>query len=89
MFFHLIMVDHGTLLKAVNHPIRKAMLKIVNDASKISRADLISKLMEDEVLDKEELFDYNMNYLLQVECIKKLDTEEYEILPPGKVIEKY
>ena len=89
MFFQLIMVDHGTLLKAVNHPIRKAMLKIINDSSKIYRVDLVSKLKEDNVLDKEDMFDYNMNYLLQVECVKKLETDEYEILPSGKVIENY
>jgi len=87
------MVDHGTYLKAVNHPVRKAMLQIINDSTKISKTELLNKLKENNVLAKEDMFDYNMNYLLQTECVKKLnlenDTIEYEILPAGKVIEKY
>ena len=39
------------------------------------------------------MFDYNLNFLLQTECVKKTELEndniEYEILPAGKVIEKY
>lgn len=87
------MVDHGTYLKAVNHPVRKAMLKIINDSNKISKTELLNKLKESNVLAKEDMFDFNMNYLLQTECVKKLDLEndkiEYEILQAGKVIEKY
>ena len=29
------MVDHGTYLKAVNHPVRKAILQIINDSLQI------------------------------------------------------
>ena len=93
MFFHLIIVDHGTHLKAVNHPVRKAMLKIINKSTKISRNELLSKLKEDDVIEKDEMFDYNMNYLVQAECVNKVESDnniiEYEILPAGKVIEKY
>jgi hypothetical protein len=87
------MVDHGTHLKAVNHPVRKEMLKFINESEKISRADLLIKLKEQDVLNKEDMFDYNMNYLIQAECVKKQELDagnvEYEILPAGKVIEKY
>ncbi len=87
------MVDHGTYLKAVNHPVRKAMLQIINNSTKISKAELLNKLKENHVIENEDMFDYNMNYLLQTECVKKLNLEndniEYEILPAGKVIEKY
>ena len=87
------MVDHGAYLKAVNHPVRKAMLQIINDSNKISKTELLNKLKENNVVVKEDMFDFNMNYLIQAECVKKLDLEndniEYEILQAGKVIEKY
>ena len=65
------MVDHGTYLKAVNHPVRKAMLEIINDSEKISKTDLLSKLQEANV--KNDMFDYNINFLLQTDCVKKND----------------
>ena len=87
------MVDHGTYLKAVNHPVRKAMLQIINDSNKISKTELLNKLIESNVIAKDDMFDYHMNFLLQTECVKKLDHEndnmEYEITQAGKVIEKY
>ena len=87
------MVDHGTYLKAVNHPVRKAMLQFINDSNKISKTELLNKLIESNVIAKDDMFDYHMNFLLQTECVKKLDLEnnnvEYEILQAGKVIEKY
>lgn len=85
------MVDHSTHLKAVNNPIRKAMLKAINEVSTISRKDLLIKLQENNVLNKEDIFDYHINFLIQAECVKKLDNNivEYEILPPGKVVENY
>lgn len=80
-------------MKAVNHPVRKVMLQIINDANKISKTELLNKLKENNVISKDDLFDYNMNFLLQTDCVKKTDLEnnniEYEILPAGKVIEKY
>jgi len=87
------MVDHGTYLKAVNHPVRKAMLQIINDSNRISKTELLDKLKESKVISKDDMFDYNMNFLLQTDCVKKFNLEndiiEYEILPAGKVIEKY
>ena len=85
------MVDHGTYLKAVNHPVRKAMLEIINDSNTISKNELIDKLQEANI--KVDMFDYNMNFLLQTDCVKKIDNDngnpDFEILPAGKVIEKY
>jgi len=77
----------------VNHPVRKAMLQIINNSNKISKTELLNKLKESNAIEKEDMFDYHMNYLVQAECVKKLDLEndniEYEILQAGKVIEKY
>ena len=66
------------------------MLQIINDSEKISKSELLNKLQEADV--KNDMFDYNMNFLLQTECVKKTDINnniEFEILPAGKVIEKY
>jgi hypothetical protein len=85
------MPDHATYLKAVNNPVRKAMLIAINEVTKITRKDLLTKLQESNVLNNEDMFDYHMNFLIQTECVKKLDNNgsEYEILPAGKVVEKY
>jgi hypothetical protein len=87
------MVDHGTYLKAVNHPVRKAMLQIIDESKRISKTELLNKLKENKVITKDDMFDYNMNFLLQTDCVKKVNLEnniiEYELLPAGKVIEKY
>jgi hypothetical protein len=84
------MPDHGAYLKAVNNPVRKAMLLAINEVSKITRKDLLVKLQENNVLKNEDMFDYHMNFLIQTECVKKLNNGlEYEILPAGKVVENY
>ena len=87
------MVDHATHLKAVNHPIRREMLKYINDQEKISKQELVKILRENDVVDKEDVFNYNMDFLIQAECVKKLEDSDdlifYEILPGGKVIEKF
>ena len=85
------MPDHATYLKAVNNPVRKAMLIAIDKVTKITRKDLLTKLQESNVLNNEDMFDYHMNFLIQAECVKKLDNNgsEYEILPAGKVVENY
>ena len=88
-----IIPDHATHLKAVNHPIRREMLRFVNDKTRISREDLLTLLKENDVLDKEDVFNYNMDFLIQAECVKKIEEDSnsitYEILPGGKVIENF
>jgi Fe2+ or Zn2+ uptake regulation protein len=86
------MVDHATHLKAVNHPIRREILRFVNESEKISRAILIDKLKKDDIINEDSVFQYNMDFLLQAECVKKIEENNeisYEILPAGKVIEKF
>jgi len=86
------MVDHATHLKAVNHPIRREMLRYVNESQKISREMLIEKLKKEEIINEDSVFQYNMDFLLQAECVKKFEEKDeifYEILPAGKVIEKF
>ncbi len=83
---------HELYLKAVNHPIRREILTLVNDVKKISKKELLRRLTEGKILDNESMFNYNMDFLIKAFCIKSIlneDTNElyYEITQSGKVIE--
>jgi hypothetical protein len=83
---------HGLLLRAVNHPIRKEILKIVSDFKKISHTELFKKLKNENVLEEENILNYNLDYLIKAICIKiikdeDLDEISYEITQMGQVID--
>ncbi|MFX0039708.1 MAG: hypothetical protein ACFFCY_16455 [Promethearchaeota archaeon] len=83
---------HDQYLKAVNHPIRREILNIINDAERISKSKLSKKLIKDKILDDEDMLNYNIDFLLKAFCIKSIEDENtheifYEITQSGKVIE--
>ena len=83
---------HDLYLKAVNHPIRREILEIVNELKRISKKDLIRKLLDNEIIEDESMFNYNMDFLIKAFCIKSIKNEItdeifYEITQSGKVIE--
>jgi len=85
-------VGHAQHLKAVNHPIRREILKFVNENEQISEDSLITKLKENGSLDSHDTFKYHMDFLLQTYCVEKTLKENqilYKILPSGKVIENF
>ena len=85
-------VGHAQHLKAVNHPIRREMLKHINDVTVISKEDLFQDLKNSKIVEQEEVFDYNMQFLIQAQCVKMNTNNKkvsYEILPGGKVIENF
>ena len=85
-------VGHAQHLKAVNHPIRREMLTLVNEVEQISEIELLEKLRNNDILDDENMFRYNMDFLIQAQCVEKIDGENgtsYKILPGGKVIENF
>ncbi len=85
-------VGHGQHLKAVNHPIRREILKFVNENEEILEQYLINKLKENNTLDSEDVFKYHMDFLLQAFCVEKIEEKDeilYKILPSGKVIENF
>jgi hypothetical protein len=85
-------VGHAQHLKAVNHPIRREMLKLVNENAEILESDLINKLKENNTIESEDIFKYHMTFLLQTLCVEKIEEENiisYKILPSGKVIENF
>ncbi|MFX0059111.1 MAG: hypothetical protein ACFE85_05240 [Candidatus Hodarchaeota archaeon] len=85
-------ISHAQHLKAVNHPIRREILNLVNNVNKISKDDLLENLKSNNILEKEDVFTYNMDYLIQALCVKKIEDQGkvyFEILPAGKVIENF
>ena len=85
-------VGHGQHLKAVNHPIRREILKFVNEEEEILEHNLLNKLKENDTLDSEDVFKYHMDFLLQTLCVEKIEEEDkvlFKILPNGKVIENF
>jgi len=45
-----------------------------------------------KILEKEDAFNYNMDFLIQALCVKKVEEQGkfyFEILPGGKVIESF
>ena len=83
---------HDLYLKAVNHPIRREILEIVNKAKKISKKDLLKVLIEKKVIKEENQLVYNIDYLIKAFCINSIEADDsdeifYEITQSGKVIE--
>ena len=83
---------HDLYLKAVNHPVRREILEIVNKAKKISKKELLKVLIEKKLIKEENQLVYNIDYLLKAFCIKSIKNDErdeifYEITQSGKVIE--
>jgi hypothetical protein len=81
---------HTLYLKAVNHPIRREILNIVNNVSRISKNDLYNCLIEKQLVNDESSFNYNVDYLIKAFCIKKVEDKGdlyYEITQSGKVVE--
>ena len=85
-------VGHARHLKAVNHPIRRKILRFLNEKEEILELNLITKLKENNTLDSEDVFKYHMDFLLQTFCVEKIEEKDkilYKILPSGKVIENF
>jgi len=85
-------VGHAQHLKAVNHPIRREMLRMVFENESIQEKELLDKLMGENIIEDTNLFNYHMDFLLQSLCVEKVNQEgttHYKILPGGRVIENF
>ncbi len=81
---------HSLYLKAVNHPIRRKILILVNRVKKISKENLLKALLDKSVINDESSLNYNMDYLIKAFCIKKIEEENniyYEITQSGQVVD--
>ncbi len=83
---------HDLYLRAVNNPIRREILNIVNDLKQVSKSTLLQILIERNILEDEHMFNYNMDFLIKAFCIKSENNEKtdeivYEITQGGKVVD--
>lgn len=83
---------HDLYLKAVNHPVRRQILEIVNKNTKIARKELLKILIEKKTIKEENQLIYNIDYLIKAFCINSIEDDKsgeifYEITQSGKVIE--
>jgi hypothetical protein len=83
---------HSLYLKAVNNPVRRVILEILNNLKRISKQDLLKKLIEDRIIEDESMFNYNIDFLIKAFCINSIKDEKsneifYEITQGGKVID--
>ncbi|MBY8989746.1 MAG: hypothetical protein KGD58_03245 [Candidatus Lokiarchaeota archaeon] len=81
---------HSLYLKAVNHPIRREILILVNKAKKISKEDLLKTLLNNDLISDESSFNYNMDYLVKAFCVKKVEENNiiyFEITQSGQVVD--
>jgi len=83
---------HGLYLKAVNHPIRREILEIVNKEELVSKEILLNILVNKDLVEDEGVFKYNIDYLIKALCIESIIDEKnkeifYKITQSGKVIE--
>ncbi|MFX1489507.1 MAG: hypothetical protein ACFFBI_10185 [Promethearchaeota archaeon] len=81
---------HSLYLKAVNHPIRREILTIVNKAKRITREDLIKSLIDRDIIRDESTFDFNMDYLIKAFCINRVEENTkiyFEITQSGQVVD--
>jgi len=81
---------HSLYLKAVNHPVRREILIIVNKAKRISKDKLFEILKGRDLVNDEASLDYNLDYLLKAFCVKKVVEENeiyYDITQSGQVVD--
>ncbi len=85
---------HDLYLKAVNHPVRREILEIVNKTKKISRKELLKQLIDSNFIKEEDQLVYNIDYLIKAFCINSIKDDVsgeifYKITQSGKVIEYF
>jgi hypothetical protein len=81
---------HGLYLRAVNHPIRRQILHLVNKREKMSKDELFQELQSENLVSEVSILEYNLDFLVKALCIEKVDQNSeiyYVITQLGKVIE--
>lgn len=82
---------HDTYLKAINHPIRREILKLfINKDKPLSKNYIFNQLKKRDLITERETLNYNLDYLLKAFCIQKISEREqdkYKLTQSGKIIE--
>jgi len=83
---------HGLYLRAVNHPIRREILHLVNEREKILRDEIYLILSDKDLVSDLSVLDYNLDFLVKSLCIEKVNQKSqiyYQITQLGKVVEYF
>jgi hypothetical protein len=85
---------HDVYLKAINHPIRREILKAILEENnkKITEEGLYEVLKNKGIIKKREVLKYNLDYLKKAFCVEIIKDENsnkqyYQITQSGKIIE--
>ena len=83
---------HSLYMKAVSHPVRKRILKIIYNQKAIGFRELLHILTEEGIISGEESLNYNIDYLIKALCIKEMINSDngekyYEITQSGEVVD--
>jgi hypothetical protein len=83
---------HSLYMKAVSHPIRRRILKIIFNQKSIEYHKLLSILIKERIISDEEVLKYNLNYLIKALCIKEVTNNHngekyYMITQSGEVVD--
>ena len=81
---------HDLYLKAVNHPIRREILTIINKKDRISKNNLLKTLLDNKIISDEFAFNYNIDFLIKAFCINRIEIDNkifYEITQSGKIVD--
>ncbi|MBD3253530.1 MAG: hypothetical protein GF383_00475 [Candidatus Lokiarchaeota archaeon] len=83
---------HDIYLKAVNHPIRREILRILSGVKQMSKEDLFSSLKKMKIVEDKSTFNYNFDYLKQALCIEIVEDSDLgkkyvKLTQSGKVID--
>ncbi|MFX1393421.1 MAG: hypothetical protein ACFFAH_07590 [Promethearchaeota archaeon] len=81
---------HDLYLKAVNHPVRREILNIINKEGKIAKKKLVETLLKNNLINDEFSFNYNIDFLIKAFCINRIQKDDeifYEITQSGKVVD--
>jgi len=83
---------HYLYMKAVNHPIRREILVIVNEKISISEKELFNELKGKDILNDINTLKYHLDYLEKGYCIEKIKdinskNAVYKITQEGNVVD--
>ena len=82
---------HALYLKAVNHPIRRAILEIINQKP-LTEEELFVILKERDILNELTMLKYHLDFLEKGYCLKKMVDQQtnktlYKITQEGTVVD--
>lgn len=82
---------HDAYLKAINHPVRRKVLKLILQAEDpLNEDEIFRKLKEQDLITERDNLKYNLDYLLKAFCIEKISNNDqisYKLTQSGKIIE--